>query len=289
MALVTLADIVTYTRDRLRESSENAWSDLQVVRAINERLEKASRVIKVKRSTWLHAEVTITYVADQATYTLPVDFWGLLSYPLRTDLSPDSAIGWVPFNEHHRYLGFSFTWNGEKYTFQGSDQNKKLLIIPTPASSGNTLKLHYIRKPAALTSGLAKAGTATSLTLADAPAYGVSDVRDDYYNNTDFFLSAGTGVGETATATDFAGSTAIVTINFTATPTGTSAYNVLPPWAEDYNYLLAYGAAATLLDDLQIPNDFEMEYDKYIQLMITSMDLSQAPKYVMLGDLDRYR
>lgn len=290
MALVTLADIVTYTRDRLRESSANAWTELQVVRAINERLQQASRFIKKTHPTYLHATKTITYVADQATYSLPVDFWGLLSYPLRTDLDPDSAIGYTPFHEYHRHLGFSsgwFSWNRETFTFQGSDANKKLRITPAPASAGATLDLHYIRRPCELTSGTAAAGDGTTLTLDATPTYGANDARDDYYNSADFLIYGGTAMGEIATATDFVGSTRVVTIDFTTTPSTDSVYTVLPPWSEDFNYLLAYGAAATLLDDLSIQNNYEAVYGSYLQLMLSSLKRTHAPKYVHVTDLDR--
>lgn len=291
MSLVTLPDVVTFTRDRLRESSANAWTELQVVRAINEMLNEASRRIKKEHPTYLEDSATITYVADQATYDLPANFWGLLSYPLRTDLSPDAPIGFVPFPQYHRHLGLSsgwFSYNRETYTFQGPEGNQKLRITPVPAEATGTLGLHYIRRPPALTSGTSKAGDGTTMTLADTPTYGVNDVRDDYYNGAVFLCSAGSAVGESAECTDFDGGTAVLTIDFTSAPSMDSVYSVLPPWGEEFNYLLSYGAAASLLDDLQIPHNYQGKADRWLQLMLSTLERSQAPKYHTVTDHDRY-
>jgi len=125
------------------------------------------------------------------------------------------------------------------------------------------------------------------MTLADTPTYGTNDPRDDYYNDSVFYNSSGSSAGESATVTDYVGSTAVLTATFTTAPSTDSVYSVLPPWGEEYNYILGYGAAAVLLDDLSIPHGYHQESDRWLKLMLDSIKRSTAPKYIQVSDYDR--
>ena len=74
--------------------------------------------------------------------------------------------------------------------------------------------------------GTAQTGsTANTIKLA-ATASSV----DDYYNDMTVYITSGTGAGELKTITDYVGGTrtATVSTNWTATPTDTSVYQVMP-------------------------------------------------------------
>ena len=74
--------------------------------------------------------------------------------------------------------------------------------------------------------GTAQTGsTANTIKLA-ATASSV----DDYYNDMTVYITSGTGAGELKTITDYVGGTRIATVstNWTATPTDTSVYQVMP-------------------------------------------------------------
>jgi len=280
MSLVTVSDYVTFIRDRLREDTANAWTDAQLVRALQQgyfwQVEKLAR----SDPTRLYATTTISYVADQETYSLPENFWGLIAPPLRTDLDPDAPIAAVIYPDYWKYLAstsYQIFLNNEVYVFQGS----KLRILPTPTDATRTLALTYARKPPALTSGTAAAGAASTMTLATAAnaTYGTTDPRDDYYNDADLYISSGTGVGERAQVTDYDGGTRVATVDFTSTPDNTSVYSLMPPWEEQHSYAMCYKAAAILLEDLGIQSNNDARAAEGIQDMIASDKRHSGPHF----------
>src|SRR5574341_892290 len=71
--------------------------------------------------------------------------------------------------------------------------------------------------------GTAQAGTATTITLQTN-----ASTRDSLYNNQDVTITAGTGVGQTRTFSDYVGSTQVGTVSvaWTTTPDATSVYSI---------------------------------------------------------------
>lgn len=279
MSLVTVSDYVTYIRDRLRESTANVWTDAQLVRALNEGFFWQVEELARNDPTYLHAYTTISYVANQATYDLPINFWGVIAPPLRTDLDPDAPISPVIYPDYWRYLqatSYNINLNNEVYNFE----DQKLRIFPTPTDATKTLRIDYARRPPALTSGTGQAGsTGTTLVLDATPTYGSNDVRDDVYNGTTFLIASGTGVGETAVASDYDGGTVTVTIDFTTAPDATSVYTTLPPWPEQFSYGMCYKSASILLEDLGMASNCEARAQEWVQKMIRSVSRVSGPRF----------
>lgn len=287
MSVRTVPDMVTFIRDRIRETTANAWTNDQIMRTLNARLMQASRMLAQAHPTFLHDSTTISYVADQSEYSLPETFWGLLAPPLRTDLEPDAPISFGEYSHFYKWLGttgLNIDRNGERYFFEGS----KLKIQPTPTAATGTLSLHFVRRPPEVHSATADAGSSTTITFPASGTYGDPVTRDDYYNGADIFIHSGTAAGEQATITDYDGGTRVATVDFDSTPDATSVYSVLTPLPEEFNHAICYGTAADLLNDMGIPNGFSQVADQWLFEMKSSLDRHEGARYVNVVDEDRY-
>jgi len=104
---------------------------------------------------------------------------------------------------------------------------------------------------AATDSGTAQAGATgppTTITLAST-----ASAVDDTYNNHIVTITGGTGVGQTATITDYVGSTKVATAVFTTIPDATSTYTLNSRWALLIRTLTAETPDATSVGDTSAP------------------------------------
>lgn len=102
---------------------------------------------------------------------------------------------------------------------------------------------------AATTSGTAQAGSGTSITLDASTASAVNDT----YNNHIITITGGTGVGQTATITDYVGSTKVASATFSTNPDSTSVYTMNSRWALLIRTLTAETPDTTSAGDSSAP------------------------------------
>jgi hypothetical protein len=88
---------------------------------------------------------------------------------------------------------------------------------------------YYLAEPLLLSFGTAAAGAASTITLPATATGGVSVADDDYYNNEEISIIGGTGIGQTATVSDYVGSTRVVTVSsaWGTQPDNTSVYTFM--------------------------------------------------------------
>jgi hypothetical protein len=106
------------------------------------------------------------------------------------------------------------------------------------------IRVYYVKRPAELQYGTAEAGAATTMTLDDDTK---PSIENDYYNNIEFTIREGTGAGESATASDYVGSTRVLTIDFASTPSTDSVYSSIPETPRGHLEVIAQGAAIRAL------------------------------------------
>ena len=97
-------------------------------------------------------------------------------------------------------------------------------------------------------SGTAQAGSGSSITLA-----AVASAVDDTYNNHIITITGGTGVGQTATITDYVGSTKVASATFSTNPDNTSTYTLNSRWALLIRTLTSETPDATSAGDTSAP------------------------------------
>jgi hypothetical protein len=101
---------------------------------------------------------------------------------------------------------------------------------------------------AATDSGTAQAGSGTTITLAST-----ASAVDDTYNNHVITITGGTGVGQTATITDYVGSTRVASGIFSTIPDSTSTYTLNSRWALLIRTLVAETPDTTSAGDSSAP------------------------------------
>ena len=190
---------------------------------------------------------------DPARYMLPEDFgganYGELVFNSESGVGP--SITWVSEDVILRRRaisldsGYPIMAAVRPYTpssSTGAGRRWELLLYPQP-DAAYVILLPYTMYFANLNmaTGIATGGVAT--TLVDSTRKEVND----YFNGWVLTVIAGTGVGQTATITDYTAATG--TFTFTGlsggtTPDTTSAYMVLPP--------MAYHPAGMMFDSIII-------------------------------------
>lgn len=135
MTLV-LADAVAAVRERLNEYNQGQWQDVELVRWINEGCRDVTR-----RSECLFDEATIVITGGIQEYTLPSNM--LRVYAVDYNRSGDGQrypLEYIDFNAAPEIWGLSQTVNQgtpSYFTSWGTPPAAKLILYPTPASSGS--------------------------------------------------------------------------------------------------------------------------------------------------------
>lgn len=279
-------DIMEYVTDLLHDTSANMWSNLKKLRAINASYDQiCNRVIELHEN-WFYKTATLTpgTASWEATpFNFPSAPATISKILLLTD---GDGVPINPINVAQRDLSFPSIISKNVRVGYWLDQDKIWLNADAYADN---IRLYYIRKPARLQYGTAEAGDGTTMTL-DADTR--PEVVDDYYNNVAFMIREGSGIGEEATATDYVGSTRVLTANFASTPTTNSVYGSVSELPDGHNEIVAVGAAirAILFDVAQVEklNALRTHYQKLEYDLIDFLQKRQvqSSRGVYMSNLD---
>lgn len=182
---------------------------------------------------------TLNISSDPARYMLPEDFgganYGELIYASETGLGP--AIQWTSESEIMRRRAISEDsgypllaairpYQPTTSALSTAGRRWELLLYPAP-DAAYVIELPYTMYFANLLMATGVATGGSSTTLADS----TRKEANDYFNGWTLHITSGTGIGQTATITDYTAATG--TFTFTAlsggaTPDTTSSYMVLP-------------------------------------------------------------
>lgn len=192
----------------------------------------------------------ISLVADQGLYDLPINarmgtriiFAENLSDPTQQDIPPAELRQYLGI-ESPGIVNLTDHWH---FIMEGA----QVRITPTPPSSvASAIRLWYVPTYGNMLEGNPSAVSSTSLAFfTTEPDYtinfGKTDRRDDFYNNMEVRITAGTGVGQTRTITDYAGATRTITVSAWSTdPDTSSTFAIMSPVPEDHHAALSVRAA----------------------------------------------
>jgi hypothetical protein len=100
----------------------------------------------------------------------------------------------------------------------------KYAALPTYTNYENldsTISTLWLAPTSVVDTGTAQAGSTTTITLKSG-----SSAVNDYYNGMTVTISSGTGSGQSASITDYVGSTKVATAAFTTAPASNSVYSI---------------------------------------------------------------
>ena len=213
------------------------------------------RTIAQQDATYYVQSTTLTTVADQALYDLPLNA-RLGSRILFTE-DVSSGLEIPPVQELKEHLDFNApglvnltsSWH---FIMEGN----QVRIMPTPGAAGESIRVWYIPSFGQMIQGKISAfpSTTTFDWWAGDPNYttnfGTPDPRDDYYNGMMLMVTKNTGIGETKTVSDYTGgATRRITVSaaFTATLVATTGTEtevaLLSPVPEDFHQMVPLRAA----------------------------------------------
>ena len=234
-------DIDQYLQYILHDAQAQMWDEQKRLHAINRAYDQVcNRVIEVHEN-YFYKEITLTAGSsswEHTEFSLP-SMPTLQKILLITD-ADGRRIDPIPLQKRElsAIMVQASGTRGEVY-WLGHDK----LYVNADVYTGN-LRMYYIKRPPAMIKGTASAGTGTTITLATSP---VPEIRDDYYNEVWMRLTGGTGAGERAQISDYAGATGIATVDFTTTPDNTSVYATESELPEGHNEIVSLGAAIRCL------------------------------------------
>lgn len=244
--LRNLYEMFYSVRSKLIELTASKWTDLEIYGWLNE-----GQQLIARKSLCLEKEVAITTVEGTREYDLKTttnsfaDIIDISESGVNYDVNGDTAnnrdLIYKSISSLNReFQGWRGVSNSIPQYYYYKKASKTIGLYPEPDDSNDGLYLHvngyYL--PKILNAGTAKAGTTTTLTLADGSStVPYSSTIADYYNNLYIEIYGGTGAGESAKITDYDGA-GKCTVDFTTTPDATSVYGMVPEINEDACYLM---------------------------------------------------
>ena len=232
---------VRSVRQHIGESEEGAWTDNDIVLAGNEVAEQIFMEILHPAGTGYGDYASnITYVQNQEMYDLPYGFLRL-----------DSAVKLNTSGLKHYDL--PVITRSEKHLRSGAFvDHRQIGIAPIPAAAeANALKLYYVKKPVPMHKAEARAVSATSLTLGLTAQLGEILTRNNSYLGAQVqILNATANEGEIATVTAHVGSTGVLTVAWTNTPTVVIEYEIMPGLPEEAYRLWRVQTAWELMSNI---------------------------------------
>ncbi|MHA2046377.1 MAG: hypothetical protein ACW99G_16450, partial [Candidatus Thorarchaeota archaeon] len=216
-------DIMKFLEYLLHDTSANMWSNVQRLMAINASYDQIINRVIEAHEQWFYKTATLTAgtaVWSATPFNFPSNPATVNKILLLTDANGDPLM---PMTVQQKEFGYApgAQTDQVRATDIGYWLDHDKLWVNSGSFTGN-LRLYYIRKPPRMQYGTAEGGNDTTMTL-DADTR--PSIVDDYYNSTPFSIREGTGAGEEATASDYVGSTRVLTIDFATTPDTTSVYS----------------------------------------------------------------
>lgn len=241
---------------------------------------------------------TRVVTGDPARYQLDQDFGGVesrIGYAAETNHA--STIQWCDESTIRRLRAVVVQTNYPKLAATRPYGNRRFELIVDPAPQAeDTVEFMYKVRFDKLDgeTGIATSGGATTLvdsTQADRYA-------DDYFNTWVITILAGTGAGETATVTDYTGSTGTFTysaLSGGSTPDTTSVYMVEPvsnlqPAGIDYDDAILASCRAMAQMELEDAegNNWIADYHKRALPDAHRVDARNSPRKLVRNRAGRY-
>lgn len=229
----------------------NFWTDAQIWRRLQEGQDQAIRAIIEEEPSFFVDEESITTVADQTEYALPLNARSGTRFIFVGDTRGDEEV-WTSPSFFRDYLDLkspviTSLVQGTSFTLR----NEKVSILPTPSTAvTDAYKVYFSPSFGNMIQGTLSGGAASTATLfTGAPNwtsnYGTPDVRDNYYRGMTILILTGSGAGEYRKISAYVGSTRVCTVDsaWTNTPTDASTFCIMCPVPEDHHETVVAFAA----------------------------------------------
>jgi hypothetical protein len=279
-------DMLEYLEYLLHDTSASMWSAVKKLMALNAAYDQVTNRVIELHENFFYKTATLTpgtATLEATPYAFPAAPAGISKILFITDTD---GVPVEPITLQQR--DYSYPAVADRNIQMGYWLDHNQLWVNADAFTGN-LRLYYIRKPGRMQYGTAEAGDSTTMTL-DLDTR--PSIVNDYYNSMAFTIRSGTGVGEEATASDYVGSTRVLTIDFTTTPDNTSVYATVSELPDGHNEIVVMGAAirALMFDVTQQPK-LEQFRGWYTKLEFDLMDFlqnrqTQKSRSVFMRNLD---
>ena len=237
------------------DADDGFFSGDEIWRKMHSAQQEIVRMIAQEQPSYYVQTATISYVADQALYDLPLNA-RLGSRILFTE--DVENITEVPastyLKEHLDYNSPGAVNLTDNYHFML--QGSQVRVMPTPgAAKTDALRIYYIPNHGQMVEGrISATGSSTLNAFTSDPDYSVNygrpDVRNDYYNGMEILLTKNAGAGDTRSISDYTGGS---TFQFTvstawstslSTTTGSvTEFAVMCPVPEDFHQMVPLRAA----------------------------------------------
>lgn len=280
-------DLYDYLSYLIQDTQGSEWSQWRKMYALNQSYSNVvNRVIQAFEN-WFDSYTTLTpgTVRDNAT---PYSFPSMPKVLKILSITDSDGRPLEPIHVQQReYSSLDTQARGAQVGYWlGHD---KLWV--NSASYDDTLSFYYIRRPIHLLCGTASAGSSTTMTLgAGSSSVQKPDPQDDYYNDMYFYIHTGTRAGERVQATDYVGSTRVLTITYSGAPSTDSEYCTESELPDGHNEIIPVGAAIRALSmSTGITTKLEEMWKLYGKLEMDLLDFLQnrqiqVPRRVVVRD-----
>lgn len=232
--LTNAYDMLELLRDFVGEATAAQWSNLNLLRRLNMAYEDVARLVSKSKGQWLVKSKALTAV--NSILTLPDD----CAKPLYLEDGNGNPVYWLGSVGQRSVSRAGETYLGNIVYKEAYPLANSLEL--NSSSDGSTYTLWYQQRIYELHAGAAAAGGAGVLTLAAGLR---ADKRNDYYNGAYVEITSGTVPGRYL-VTDFVGSTRVLTLDTTSSPS-TDNYGIIPITPPECNNLIVLGATLLAL------------------------------------------
>lgn len=251
----------SYLDEPVDEASD--WTDLELLAYVNAEHRHLFSVMRGFNEDWFGRNLVFPLTESLYEYYLPLDCVN----PRRIELIKASAVtGTAPNYEVDEAAAGPQEVNeiqlAGKDNIKNYTANRNLLFgtgyylfddrinFEPNQQIGASLygRIYYLPQAPDLHRGVAQAGGASTITLADNAedtTLGIVRNIDNYYKGMRIEIISGTGEGQLRIIRTYAGATGIATVHvaWTTVPDDTSVYSIVSPVQEDFHELLILGAA----------------------------------------------
>ena len=272
-----LLSLSTVTRFHIGETTAKFWTADDIYAAVNAERVRLCRKIIGLNNGYMEQIVTPTLAA---TITLPTNCYVVRNVELYIDgawMQPR----WIKDHDRGQYQSTGTTFPGAVQFYNNT------VVFENGTGGASSVRIKYARLPSDMIYQTLSSGSTTTMVL-NSGAF-----LDDAYNDDQFIVLDGTGIGEVLTASDYVASTKTLTVAATATLDSTTVISTLlsEPLA-NWKDLVALGAALRLLPRNRDDNRAGMlrsDYERDLEDMVESLSQRQSEQaqhgnYIPTGD-----
>ena len=253
------SEMVTDFKNHL-DALDGFFSGAEIMTRLHSAQQEICRKIVEEDPSFFVETATISLVADQETYALPINARLGSRIVMGENLSsnmnnPENG----PLPAAHLRDYFSYQDSGSVinihpyYSFMM--EGSKIRIEPTPqAAEADAVRIWYVPSYGNMVEGFVGGAGADTIQFFDgspnyASSYGIIDRRDDFYNGMEVRIIEGAGIGQYKKITDYDGSTRTATVesSWSETPASSgddiSKFAVVCPVPEDHHAAVSVRAA----------------------------------------------